>query len=163
MWYNGRPIGIGTLAQFMSRISKAANLSRVYTNHCIRATAITILSAAGVDGTDIISVSGHKTIQSLIPYQRKVGDPKRRHMSNLLAGYGKAPKVIKAQASATLSSSSSTSMQPTLLKPSSAQGMENESANVICPSDLKGILQGATFNSNQLFFNVNVNKDKLDM
>ena len=158
IWYNGRPVGTGTLAQFMSRISKEADLSRNYTNHCIRATAITILSTAGVDGTDIISVSGHKTIQSLIPYKRKVGDEKRKSMSNILARYGKQERSLVPTATATHTGS----MESTGQKSPSAANSIQIASQALATHDhnqLQGLIQGNTFHgAQQFYFNVHVNK-----
>ena len=155
IWYNGRPIGASTLATFMSKISKEANLSHVYTNHCIRATAITILSTAGVDGTDIIGVSGHKSIQSLIPYQRKVGDEKRRNMSGLLAKYGKAenrivPKVPSTNITSTDVGAISTSDQVCVTE------TQNQPVP-FCQNQLQGLLQGNHFHA-PVSFNIHVQK-----
>ena len=38
VWYGTAPIGKNTLAQWMAKISREAGLSKVYTNHCLRAT-----------------------------------------------------------------------------------------------------------------------------
>ena len=92
VWYDGRLHGINTLGNFMAQISKAAGLSGVYTNHCLRPTAVTVLSNTGVDSTDIISISKHKNVQRLIPYQRCIGDRKRESMRSLLGFYGKKYK-----------------------------------------------------------------------
>ena len=86
-WYTGRPQGINTIGNFMPDISKAAGLSKVYTNHCLRATAVTVLANSGVDATDIIAVSGHKNVQSILPYRSNVSDSKRYAMSNVLASF----------------------------------------------------------------------------
>ena len=40
-WYNNK-MGINTLSQMMKAISKVGNLSKMYTNHCIR-TVCTVL------------------------------------------------------------------------------------------------------------------------
>ena len=42
-WYDNMVLGMKSLQKMMKSISKAAKLSRDYTNHSIRATAITIL------------------------------------------------------------------------------------------------------------------------
>ena len=52
-------IGKNTLATMMKTISEAAGLSRKYTNHCLRVTAIPVLNAQGVGDRDISSVSHH--------------------------------------------------------------------------------------------------------
>ena len=44
-WYNGKPLGINAIGQFMKHISINAKLSRVYSNHCIRATAVKMRNA----------------------------------------------------------------------------------------------------------------------
>ena len=59
-WYEPAPLGKNTLGSMMQRISKDAGLSQIYTNHCIRATVITSLDHAGVEGRHIQQVSGHK-------------------------------------------------------------------------------------------------------
>ena len=64
-WYEPAPLGKNTLGSMMQRISKDAGLSQIYTNHCIRATVITSLDHAGVEGRHIQQVSRHKSISSL--------------------------------------------------------------------------------------------------
>ena len=49
----------------IKELSKAANLSKVYTNPCIRATAITLWSDAGLSNLPIImTLSGHRNVPS---------------------------------------------------------------------------------------------------
>ncbi|XP_033725028.1 uncharacterized protein LOC117315013 isoform X1 [Pecten maximus] len=68
VWYGAQPLGINTLLNMMSIISKAAGLSQVYTNHCVRATTATMLAHAGVDSRGIMSVTGHRNQKSLQSY-----------------------------------------------------------------------------------------------
>eukprot|EP00117_Sycon_ciliatum_P015132 scpid84387/ scgid15106/ len=49
----------------MRRLSEASNLSQSYTNHCLRATSITLMKFAGIEDRKIMAVSGHKNVQSL--------------------------------------------------------------------------------------------------
>jgi hypothetical protein len=42
------------LANMMSNISKSVHLSKNYTNHCVRATCITVLSESGFEARHIV-------------------------------------------------------------------------------------------------------------
>ena len=59
----------------------------VYTNHCIRATCITTLDAAGYEARDIMAVSGHRSESSIRNYSR-TNIEKKRKMSTELSAFG---------------------------------------------------------------------------
>lgn len=69
-WFTKKPIGKDTLSSFMTSLSKKCNLSQIYTNHSIRATGATILSQSMFSASQIMAVTGHKSVQSLSIYQR---------------------------------------------------------------------------------------------
>ena len=131
-------MGIHTLGQLMPKISKAGGLSKVYTNHCIRATAVTVLSNSGVDDMDIISVSGHKNVQSLLPYKQSVSDEKRKCMSSTLALFGK--KLSEPD-------ENKENMHESSVEIASKSYSETVSGT---------ILKGNTFNASNIVVNVNV-------
>jgi hypothetical protein len=54
----------------MSDLSVAAALSKTYTNHCTRATAITTLDQAGYEARHIMRVSGHRNEALIKSYSR---------------------------------------------------------------------------------------------
>ncbi|CAG2190184.1 KCTD1_15 [Mytilus edulis] len=83
-WYAAQPIGKNKLASWMSRISKSADLSKIYTNHCIKATVATVLSRQGVDLLKIMSVTGHRNVKSLESYINEPTDNERRTLSSAL-------------------------------------------------------------------------------
>ena len=58
IWYEARPLGIHSLAKMMKDISVEARLSKVYTNHCVRATAITLWTNSGISNRHIMAISG---------------------------------------------------------------------------------------------------------
>ena len=64
-WYSKAPLGKNTLGNMMACISKSAKLSRLYTNHSIRATHITLLDESGVEARHIMRTSGHKNESSI--------------------------------------------------------------------------------------------------
>ena len=60
IWYTGEPQSKNEIGGLMSTLSKEASLSRSYTNHCVRATCVTILDEQGYEARHIMSVSGQK-------------------------------------------------------------------------------------------------------
>ena len=70
VWYRPTKIGPNPLASFMSRISHDADLSKVYMNHSIRSTATTFLGRANFSPKQIMSVTGHRSLNSLAVYQK---------------------------------------------------------------------------------------------
>jgi len=86
-WYENRPLGINSLGSMMTnKISKAAKLSKVYTNHCVRSTAITLWSQAGIEDRKICHISGHKNPASLRHYNSQPSAQQLRECSNVLSG-----------------------------------------------------------------------------
>ena len=59
-WFMRCPLGHTVLREMLVRISKAADLSQRYTNHCLRATSITILKTTGFDDRAVCQLTGHK-------------------------------------------------------------------------------------------------------
>ena len=78
VWYTRKPVGINTLDKFLPELSQRCNLSRVYTNHSIRATTATVhvLHQERFDLKEVQSVTGHKSLSSLAIYQRTSGHQK---------------------------------------------------------------------------------------
>lgn len=65
-------------------MSKAINLSKVYTNHSIRATGASILSKCMYGPSQVMSVTGHKSVQCLGVYQR-VSDAEKIQMGESIS------------------------------------------------------------------------------
>ena len=84
MWYTKQPLGVNTLGSMLSRISKDADLSRVYTNHSVRATTITALNDAGFETRVIMAVSGHRSEASVRNYCTDINQAQKRQTSNAL-------------------------------------------------------------------------------
>ena len=83
-WYDAQVLGIKSIAKMMKNISTDAGLTKVYTNHSIRATCITLLDSAGSEARHIMSVSGHKSEASIRSYAKTDLDRKRK-MSDILS------------------------------------------------------------------------------
>lgn len=83
----------------MTRISMEANLSEMYTNHCVRASAITVMFQAGVDSKQICGITKHKSDSSLAHYISGTTSEQKRHAAQVLsrpfAEQGKYYKVSR--------------------------------------------------------------------
>ncbi|KAK3705942.1 hypothetical protein QZH41_001259 [Actinostola sp. cb2023] len=84
VWYENRPLGVNRLGGMMKEISKLAGLSKLYTNHCVRATAITVWSNAQVPTRHIMAISGHRNEASLKSYNSRPSSEQLQNCSNIL-------------------------------------------------------------------------------
>ena len=84
VWYTKGHLGKNSLRPFMKDISTKCDLSKQYTNHCIRVTGATILTRSNFSAKEIMSVTGHKSVQSLTIYQH-VKEPQKIQMGSVLA------------------------------------------------------------------------------
>jgi integrase len=73
-----------TLGDKMKILSQKYNLSAVYTNHSLRATAITMLDNEGYEARHIMVISGHKSEKSIRSYSR-TDDSNRRKIAKSLS------------------------------------------------------------------------------
>ncbi|XP_029286304.1 uncharacterized protein LOC115007526 isoform X2 [Cottoperca gobio] len=84
-WYENKAIGKNLLGTRMQMLSRAAKLSKTYTNHCIGAVSIaTLNSIVGVAGSrptktlyvasETVNGHTHSHLQLVIPYLRQVTD-----------------------------------------------------------------------------------------
>ena len=85
IWYTSKPLGIQALGNLMKTISKRLNLSKTYTNHCIRSTCITLLASHGLEARQIMRVSGHKSESSLRSYDHDNSVEQKRKISAILS------------------------------------------------------------------------------
>ena len=83
IWYGLQHMGKNTLSGFMKDVSKECGLSTMYTNHSIRVTGITVLTRQNFTNSEIMAVSGHKSVQSLVNYQ-KTRDVQKLEMGSVL-------------------------------------------------------------------------------
>ena len=85
VWYEARPVGVNSPNSMMKNISEAAPLSKTYTNHSIRATAITLWSNASIPNRHIMAISGHRSEQSLAHYNTRPSSSQLRSCSEVLS------------------------------------------------------------------------------
>jgi len=83
-WYSRVPLGKNTIGNFMKELSKTVSLSKQYTNHSLRATALTVLDHCNFEARHIMRVSGHKSEASIRSYSRRLSENKQREISDAL-------------------------------------------------------------------------------
>lgn len=90
-------VGKNSLPSLMSDISNIGKLSKVYRNHSVRATSITVLNVAVISGCHIMKVSGHKFETSLKSYSHFIiSDGKKREISETLSNaFGQQPSTTE--------------------------------------------------------------------
>ena len=85
IWYENSPLGVNTLATMMKEISLGAGLSQTYTNHSVRATAITLWSNANVPSRHIMTISCHANEQSISSFNSRPSVKQLKNCSNILS------------------------------------------------------------------------------
>lgn len=87
VWYCNSPIGQSTLDNMMKTMSKAAEISPHLTNHCVRATSVTVLADNNVEARHIKAVTGHKSTNSIESYNSRSSLQQKENMSNILSHF----------------------------------------------------------------------------
>ena len=87
--------GENYLGNFMKTLSKTLQLSRLYTNHCVRCTTVTRAKENGLNNSDVCLITGHKDQRSIDRYDRP-SDSRKRQLSSALT-------IEKSTSSATAS------------------------------------------------------------
>lgn len=87
VWYSNMPVGESTLGNLLRVMSKRAGIEPPLTNHCIRATSVTVLSEAHVENRHIKSLTGHKSDTSIESYSSRPSARQQEMMSAILSDY----------------------------------------------------------------------------
>ena len=83
VWYTKQGIGKDSLSSFLTKLSKACCLSKIYTNHSIRATGTTALFKSKFAVSQIMAITEHKSVNSLAVYHR-VSDQEKDEMGQAI-------------------------------------------------------------------------------
>ena len=134
IWFDAVPVGRDPLNSMMKKISKNAGLSRIYTNHCIRATVVTSLDEKGFEARDIMATTGHKSEASIRSYSNKCKPKKRRAVSDALASNlecnEKIPKVSKAECTVSVPPENTPEIHHDELQASTDEDPQKENKNI---------------------------------
>jgi len=69
----------------MASLSSTYDLSKKYTNHCVRSTCITQLDHSGIESRHIMGISGQKSETSIKTYSKRLSEEKKRQISEVLS------------------------------------------------------------------------------
>ncbi|XP_028390782.1 uncharacterized protein LOC114515682 [Dendronephthya gigantea] len=165
VWFCNSPLGINTLVNLLKTMSKAAGIVPHLTNHCIRATSVTVLSDHNIEARHIKAVTGHKSDFSIQSYSARASFEQKENMSNILSRFvsGESnPSIQSSHCSSTYSksdlmqtsSSNSTSLAPEMTDRASPDvqfRIENQATNIQMQAPQSFNFHGCTvsiFNNN---------------
>ena len=69
-WYTKQRVGVNKLKEVMSMLSKESGCELKYTNHSLRATAVTRMFSGGVPEKLIADKTGHHSLTALRKYEK---------------------------------------------------------------------------------------------
>ena len=84
VWFWNSPIGESTFGNMIKAMSLAASIIPHLTNHCVRATLVTVLSDHNVEARHIKVVAGHKSTTSIESYNARASLQQKENMFNIL-------------------------------------------------------------------------------
>ena len=87
IWFCSVPLGITTLDNMMKEMSKRAGIEPHLTNHCLRATSVTVLSDHNCETRHIKSITGHKSDQAVESYNERPSIEQQQKMSLVLSDF----------------------------------------------------------------------------
>ena len=148
IWYSVEAIGVNKLGEKMKVLSKQIGLSKVYTNHCLRATVITRLSSKGVEARKIRNITGHQNDASITHYCAKPTLQEQAELSSMLHDKGPTTKKLKTSPSCTVSVPPERQQSVDLSFPVPEIPSTSTTTNAIAMPgmQLSSMFAGATFN-----------------
>ena len=87
VWYCNSPVGKSTLENMMKNMSTSPGIAPHLTNHCVRATSVTVLSDNNIEARHIKTVTGHKSDNSIESYCSRASFQQKENMSNILSAF----------------------------------------------------------------------------
>ena len=96
-WYCAVPLGEKSLGNMMPKLSLKYGLSTRYTNHSIRVTSLQVLEDENIEGRHIIRISGHKSVDSVQNYARRLSTSRKRGISSVFSNRLSGPSSSNQQ------------------------------------------------------------------
>ena len=86
IWFKTQPMGVNTISNMMKTTVAGTSLEeshKKFTNHSARKTTVSKLKKANVERSDIVKVTGHRSVQSLDDYDEADEEEQRRLSSTI--------------------------------------------------------------------------------
>ena len=162
VWYSLTPLGHNTLDNMLRFMTSRAGIKPYLTNHSIRATTVTVLSAANIESRHIKAITGHQSEASIQSYCDTPTFEQFKQMSSKLGEFFDPPDpaaVIVTQGQKAVVPTPIPAVVPTPATPvpcsSTLAGnqffVEASSQNLA-----HGFVPGGTFHNCSFNFNVNI-------
>ena len=87
IWFCSASLGTTMLDNMMREMSKRAGIEPHLTNHCLRATSVTVLSDHNCETRHIKSITGHKSDQAVESYNERPSMEQQQKMSLALSDF----------------------------------------------------------------------------
>ena len=78
IWFKSQPMGENTINNMMKTTVAGTSLEESHTNHSARKTTVSKLKKANVERSDIVKVTGHRSVQSFDDYDEADEEEQRR-------------------------------------------------------------------------------------
>lgn len=160
IWYEGeRKLGHNTLENLLRRMTERAGIEPYLTNHSLRATTVTVLSANNIETRKIKAITGHKSDSSIESYCERPTLNQFKEMSTALTSFihGEESPLTSGPVTAF---PGATSTVPTQYPSSDRRPpLSRHDENFLLSNGLNpgAILPSGNFQSCSFTFNVNVN------
>lgn len=149
VWYCSSPLGHNTIENMLRGMTTRAGIQPHLTNHSIRATTVTVLSAANYESRHIKAITGHRSEASIESYSDRPTFQQFKAMSNAIASSlvldGSSTDLCLPESTTSTTSSSATSSQNPAVAFNNGQQL------------LHSLIPGGTFHGCSFTFNMNVN------
>ena len=83
-WYYCSPMGANSLGKLLKNACAEAGVVGKKTNHSLRKTCVKELTKAGIQDHEIIKITGHKNVSSLMHYDQELDLEEHEHISKIL-------------------------------------------------------------------------------
>ena len=155
IWYEERKLGHNTLENMLRKMTERAGIIPYLTNHSLRATNVTVLSAKNIETRKIKAITGHKSDASIESYCERPTLDQFKQMSTALTSFINEEETSKTSISCATTSTASVPYPASERRLPLGRHEENFLlSNGVNPG---AILPSGSFQNCSFTFNINVN------